>query len=102
FTPNDAENLRKTVKTYPTSEFYEIDKVLTSLGTGQALITVLNDKGIPTEVVATHLVPARAVMGPASKDLYEQLVSSSEFFTKYQERIERRSAAEVLAEKQLE
>ena len=64
FTPNDADNLRKTVKTYPTSEFYEIDKVLTSLGTGQALVTVLNDKGIPTEVVATHLVPARAVMGP--------------------------------------
>jgi len=102
FTPNDAENLRKTVKTYPTSEFYQIDKVLTSLGTGQALITVLNDKGIPTEVVATHLVPARAVMGPASTDLYEKLVSSSPFFTKYHERIERRSAAEVLQEKQLQ
>src|SRR5690606_13871311 len=43
FTPNDAENLRKTVRTYPTSDFYEIDKILTSLGTGQALITVLND-----------------------------------------------------------
>src|SRR5690606_39348453 len=55
FTPNDAEALRKTVKTYPRSDFYEIDRVLTSLGTGQALITVLNDKGIPTEVVATHL-----------------------------------------------
>ncbi|RQP19978.1 MAG: DUF853 family protein, partial [Parapedobacter sp.] len=41
FTPNDAEALRKTVKTYPHSEFYEIDRVLTSLGTGQALITVL-------------------------------------------------------------
>lgn len=102
FTPNDAENLRKTVKTYPTSEFYEIDKVLTSLGIGQALVTVLNDKGIPTEVVATHLVPARAVMGPAPEELYQKLVSSSEFFAKYNERIERRSAAEVLEEKQQE
>lgn len=101
FTPNDAENLRKTVKTYPTSAFYQIDKVLTSLGTGQALVTVLNDKGIPTEVVATHLVPARAVMGPCTAQHYEELVKASSFFTKYQERIERRTAAEVLEERLL-
>lgn len=100
FTPNDAENLRKTVRTYPTSEFYQIDKVLTALGTGQALVTVLNDKGIPTEVVATHLVPARAVMGPCSPDVYNQLSRESDFYSKYQERVERRTAAEILEEKQ--
>lgn len=100
FTPNDAENLRKTVKTYPTSQFYEIDKVLTSLGTGQALVTVLNDKGIPTEVVATHLVPARAVMGPCSAEAYDQITKSSEFYNKYQERVERRTAAEMIEEKE--
>lgn len=99
FTPNDAEALRKTVRTYPQSEFYEIDRVLTSLGTGQALITVLNDKGIPTEVVATHLIPPRAVMGPLRSDVYAQLVRSSPFHSKYDERIERRSAAEIIDEK---
>ncbi|MEI5984009.1 helicase HerA-like domain-containing protein [Sphingobacterium sp. PU5-4] len=99
FTPNDAENLRKTVKTYPTSEFYEIDKILTSLGTGQALVTVLNDKGIPTEVVATHLVPARAVMGPCQPALYQELVRNSEYNGKYHERVERRTASEILEEK---
>ncbi|WP_313368538.1 helicase HerA-like domain-containing protein [Sphingobacterium mizutaii] len=99
FTPNDADNLRKTVKTYPTSEFYEIDKVLTSLGTGQALVTVLNDKGIPTEVVATHLVPARAVMGPCSQQLYEELVQSSDYRSKYQERVERQTASEIIVER---
>jgi DNA helicase HerA-like ATPase len=100
FTPNDAENLRKTVKTYPVSDFYQIDKVLTSLGTGQALITVLNDKGIPTEVVATHLVPARAVMGPCSPELYTKISRESDFYSKYRERIEGRTAAEILDEKQ--
>ena len=100
FTPNDADNLRKTVKTYPTSNFYEIDKVLTALGTGQALVTVLNDKGIPTEVVATHLVPARAVMGPCSADLYQELIQNSEYRSKYQERIERQTASEILEERQ--
>lgn len=99
FTPNDVENLRKTVKTYPRSDFYEIDKILTSLGTGQALVTVLNDKGIPTEVVATHLVPARAVMGPCSPQLYTELVNGSEYASKYQERVERRTAAEIIDER---
>lgn len=99
FTPNDAEALRKTVKTYPRSEFYEIDRVLTSLGTGQALITVLNDKGIPTEVVATHLIPPRAVMGPVDAQTYNQLVSASPFYAKYHQAVERRSASEILDEK---
>lgn len=99
FTPNDAENLRKTVKTYPKSDFYAIDQILTSLGTGQALITVLNDKGIPTEVVATHLVPARAVMGPADAVTYDQLLKQSDLYTKYQQREENRSAAEIIDEK---
>lgn len=99
FTPNDADNLRKTVKTYPYSPFYEIDKILTSLGTGQALITVLNEKGMPTEVVATHLVPARAVMGPCQPDTYRKITQNSTFYSKYQERVERRSAAEIVDEK---
>jgi hypothetical protein len=99
FTPNDAENLKKTVKTYPKSDFYEIDQVLTALGTGQALITVLNDKGIPTEVVATHLVPARAVMGPAADATVNQIINQSDLKTKYQERQENRSAAEIIDER---
>ena len=99
FTPNDAEALRKTVRTYPHSEFYEIDRVLTSLGTGQALITVLNDKGIPTEVVATHLIPPRAVMGPVDAATYSQLVKASPFYTKYHQVVDRRSAAEIIDER---
>lgn len=102
FTPNDAENLRKTARTYPTSEFYAIEEVLTSLGTGQALITVLNDKGIPTEAVATHLVPARAVMGPCTIEQYNQIVHDSPFSAKYQQRVERETAAEILERRMLE
>ncbi|SKB49715.1 hypothetical protein SAMN05660226_01675 [Parapedobacter luteus] len=99
FTPNDAEALRKTVKTYPKSDFYEIDRVLTSLGTGQALITVLNEKGIPTEVVATHLIPPRATMGPIDAHTYAKLVDTSPFYAKYHQPVDRRSAAEILEDK---
>lgn len=80
FTPNDVDALRKTVKTYPASDFYQIDKVLTSLGTGEALITVLNDKGIPTEVAAVHLIPPTAVMGPMSESECKALMQSSDLY----------------------
>ncbi|TDS13994.1 helicase HerA-like domain-containing protein [Sphingobacterium paludis] len=99
FTPNDAENLRKTVKTYPRSAFYEIDKVLTTLGTGQAMVTVLNEKGIPTEVVATHLVAARSIMGPCSPQHYADVIKQSDVAAKYQVPIDSRSAADIIEEK---
>ncbi|TKB98921.1 helicase HerA-like domain-containing protein [Pedobacter cryophilus] len=99
FTPNDVEALRKTVKTFPRSDFYEIDTVLTSLGTGQALITVLNEKGIPTEVVATHLTPPRAIMGPMSNEDCTSLMESSDLYKKYKESLDPESAYEMLAAK---
>jgi DNA helicase HerA-like ATPase len=99
FTPNDAEALRKTVKTYPHSDFYALEKVLTSLGTGQALITVLNDKGIPTEVVATHLIPPRAHMGPLSGQAYDRVIKESNLGLKYAEEIHRISAAEMIEQR---
>ncbi|WP_026897908.1 helicase HerA-like domain-containing protein [Daejeonella oryzae] len=99
FTPNDVEALKKTVNTYPKSEFYEIDRILTSLGTGQALITVLNEKGIPTEVVATHLTPPRSVMGPMPAADIDTLIQSSELYGKYKETIDPESAYDILTKK---
>jgi len=99
FTPNDVDALKKTVNTYPKSNFYQIDKVLTSLGTGQALITVLNEKGIPTEVSATMLTPPRSVMGPLSAEDLQQLINGSQMFAKYKEAIDPESAYEILTKR---
>ncbi len=99
FTPKDAEGLKQTVKTYPRSDFYEIDQVLTTLGIGQALITVLNEKGIPTEVVATHLVPPRSVMGPLTTADYENHVRNSDVYRKYKDPIDPESAYEILSKR---
>ena len=99
FTPNDVEALRKTVNTYPKSDFYEIDRILTSLGTGQALITVLNEKGIPTEVVATHLTPPRAIMGPLAQRQFDELLAISDAFRKYHQPVDSQSAYEILSER---
>ncbi len=58
FTPDDADALRKTARTFPTTEFYDVEKTITSLGTGEALVTVLSPKGVPTPLAADP--PARS------------------------------------------
>ncbi len=96
FTPNDADNLAKVVKTYPKSDFYDINKTLTSLGIGQALITVLNEKGIPTEVAATHLTPPRALIGAMPESDYKTSIENSDLYKKYKDAIDPESAFEIL------
>lgn len=99
FTPNDVRDLKETIKTFPRSSFYDLEQQFTQLGIGQAFVTVLNDKGIPTETVATHLAPPASRMGPLTTDEYQQQLTQSEFYKKYQEAIDPRSAYEILSER---
>lgn len=99
FTPNDVKALRETVNSFPKSEFYDIEKQFTQLGTGQAFITVLDEKGIPTETVATHLAPPVSVMGPLNEDEYQKLLDQSDLYKKYKEAIDPESAFELLSRK---
>lgn len=99
FTPNDVKALKETVKSFPHSSFYDIEKQFTQLGTGQAFITVLNEKGIPTETVVTHLAPPASVMGPLDQVDYKKLLDNSDLNKKYQEAVDPESAYEMLTEK---
>ncbi|NIJ51382.1 helicase HerA-like domain-containing protein [Dyadobacter arcticus] len=99
FTPQDADALKQTVKTYPKSDFYSIDRVLTTLGIGQALITVLNEKGIPTEVAATHLLPPTSIMGPMVQADYDNHVQQSDLYQKYKDPVDPESAYEMLTKR---
>jgi hypothetical protein len=96
FTPNDVKALKETIKTFPRSQYYDMEQQFTQLGTGQAFITVLDEKGIPTETVVTHLVPPASVMGPLEEDDYKARMRESELFKKYQEQIDPESAFEIL------
>jgi DNA helicase HerA-like ATPase len=95
FTPEDADALRKVVRTYPKSEFYDLEELLTSLGTGEAAVVVLSEKGVPTPVVHTRLRGPQASMTP-SPDL-EAAAKTSPLAAKYGQRLDRESAVEVLA-----
>jgi uncharacterized protein len=99
FTPNDVKSLKETIKTFPSSRFYNMEQQFTSLGTGQAFITVLNEKGIPTETVATHLAPPASVMGPLERTEFEDQIKGSEAYRKYKDAVDPESAFEMLSEK---
>jgi hypothetical protein len=99
FTPNDVKALKETIKTFPKSSFYDMEQQFTQLGTGQAFITVLNEKGIPTETVVTHLAPPASLMGPLNESEYQSLLNQSDLYRKYGKSVDAESAYEILSEK---
>jgi DNA helicase HerA-like ATPase len=99
FTPNDVKALKETIKTFPKSDYYVMEEQFTQLGTGQAFITVLNEKGIPTETVVTHLIPPASIMGPLAEKEYTALYQGSDVYKKYKEDIDPQSAFEMLDER---
>ena len=94
FTPDDADALRKAARTFPTTEFYDVEKTLTSLGTGEALVTVLSPRGIPTPLAATRLLPPDSLMAPVDQATFQGLVAASPLNAKYGTTIDRDSAHE--------
>lgn len=96
FTEKDRKAIKKTAENYPISEFYKTDELLTSIGIGEALITALNEKGIPTPLAATHLRAPMSRIGVLTADEIQQIVSVSAIAPKYNEVIDRESAFEIL------
>ena len=99
FTPEDADNLRKAARTFPTTEFYDVEKTLTSLGTGEALITVLSPKGIPTPLAATRLIAPDSLMAPVEEVVFRGHIAMSPFQVKYGATVDRDSAHEMITAK---
>ncbi len=84
FTPQDADNLAKVVKTFPTSPFYpDVAGALTSLGIGEALVTVLSPRGVPTPLAATLVVPPDSLMAAAAPERMTALIAASPLKAKY-------------------
>ncbi len=97
FTPDDADALRKTVRTYPKTADYELEETLTSLGTGEAVVTVMSERGVPTPVAWTRLRAPRSRMAPADPAAVEQAVAASPLQAEYGAEVDRESAYERLA-----
>ncbi len=98
FTPDDAKALKATVSTFPNSG-YDLNELLTQLGIGEAVITVLSERGAPTPVAWTRLRAPRSVMGPSDPALIASTVAASPLQAEYGTAIDRDSAYERLAAK---
>ncbi|MDO9457858.1 helicase HerA-like domain-containing protein [Nocardioides sp.] len=96
-TPNDAKALKATVNTYPGSDYDDLGAVITSLGIGEAVVTVMNERGAPTPVAWTRLRAPESLMGPSDPAAMAATVAASPRHAKYAEAVDRESAREKLA-----
>lgn len=99
FTANDRQAIKKTADNYPTSDYYKTDELLTSLGIGEALVTALNEKGVPTPLVATMMRAPQSRMDILTVDEIEEINNKSKLVKKYSEEVDRESAYEILNKK---
>jgi len=96
FTPDDADALRKTARTFPTTAHYDVEETITSLGIGEALVTVLSPKGIPTPLAATRLLPPDSMMAALPDADLQARVASASLRVKYGQTVDRQSAYEII------
>lgn len=99
FTANDRQSIKQTADNYPTTQYYKTDEVLTSLGIGEAFVTALNEKGIPTPLVATMMRAPMSRMDVLTESEIQEINSKSKLVKKYSELIDRESAYEMLNKK---
>lgn len=97
-TPDDQKRLRQTVSTFPNTEL-DLEEVLTTLGTGEAVVTVLAPDGRPTPVAPTRIWAPASVMGPAAAEVVSGLVAASPLVAKYATAVNPISAEEKLAQR---
>ncbi|MEO8815255.1 MAG: helicase HerA-like domain-containing protein [Mycobacterium sp.] len=96
FTPDDQKALSKTVRTYPKTDVYDLESALTSLGIGEAIVTVLSERGAPTPVAWTRLRAPRSLMGAIGNDAIRSSAQASPLQAEYGQTIDRESAYERL------
>ncbi len=99
FTAKDRQNIRLVAQNYPLTDFYDVENLITQLGIGEAFITVLNEKGIPTPIVQTMLRAPQSRMDVLSEVEIDKILRGSQIIEKYNEVINRESAYEILTGK---
>ena len=99
FTATDRKAIKLTAENYPVSDYYKTDETITSLGIGEALVTALSEKGVPTPLAATMLRAPVSRMDILSPDEIALINNSSPLVQKYSQIIDRESAYEILSRK---
>jgi len=99
FTAKDRKAVKTASENFPLSDDYEIDRLITELGIGEALVTCLDEKGRPTPLVHTMMAPPLSRMDVLSDNEIDAIVKQSKLAKKYNEVVDRQSAYEILSKK---
>lgn len=99
FTAADRKTIKQTAENYPITDFYQVDELITQLGIGEAFVTMLNEKGIPTPLVHCMMAPPMTRMDVLTDGEVLDLTNKSKLVKKYAEVIDNESAYEILTKK---
>ncbi|GAB4486812.1 MAG: DUF853 family protein [Saprospiraceae bacterium] len=99
FTAKDRKAIKLAAENYPITQYYQTEDLLTNLGTGEAIVSVLNEKGIPTPLVHTLVRAPQSRMDVLTPTEIDNIINRSALARKYNEEIDRESAYEILSEK---
>lgn len=99
FTAADRKVIKQTAENYPETAFYKTDELITQLGIGEALVTMLNEKGIPTPLVHCMLRPPASRMDILTETEIDELVAGSRIAARYNQEVDSESAYEILTAK---
>ncbi len=99
FTAADRKTIKQTAENYPETTFYDTDELITAMGIGEALITLLNEKGIPSELVHTMMAPPKSRMDILTDAEIDAIIDHSKLAAKYNTVVDEKSAYEILTEK---
>jgi len=96
FTAADRKTIKQAAENYPETTYYKTEDLLTQLGIGEAFVTLLNEKGIPTPLVHTMLLAPKSRMDILTDSEMDNLIGSSKLVKKYAETEDSESAYEIL------
>jgi uncharacterized protein len=99
FTAADRKVIKQTAENYPETEFYDADQMLTQMGIGEAFVTLLNEKGIPTPLAHVMLAPPKSRMDVLTDAELDATIAKSKLAGKYNQVVDSQSAYEILNQK---
>jgi predicted flap endonuclease-1-like 5' DNA nuclease len=99
FTAKDRKGIKLAAENFPETAYYDVDELLTQMGIGEAMVTVLDEKGIPTPLVHTLLRAPQSRMDILSDAEVHGIVTNSKLAVKYNSKVDRESAYEMLNDK---
>ena len=99
FTAKDRQDIKLTAQNYPETTFYKVEDLITQMGIGEAFVSALNEKGIPTPLVHTLMTPPQSRMDVLNETEISNLIQKSSLYSKYKETLDPESAFEILSKK---